>query len=99
MKRQGAAEAVPNELRRARRGALTLELTASALVSLAVNTVQNGWTYRDLALLHSDCQRYESRLPTDVRVNWAHEVLVQVYTETLKANRDSAAPSWLAGAG
>jgi len=81
----------PTDLRRARRGEVLLQLTVSDLVSAAVNTVQNGWACSDLPLDRPDCQRSGSALRADVRADWAHEILVQVYTATLIANRDAAA--------
>jgi len=100
---QGPALAMPEKLRRARRGELSLQLTVSDLVSVsglvsaAVNTVQNGWAYSELPLERPDCQRSGSALSADVRADLAHQILVQVYAATLIANRDAAA--LLAGEG
>jgi hypothetical protein len=90
---------MPEKLRRARRGEVSLQLTVSDLVSIsglvsaAVNTVQNGWAYSELPLERPDCQQSGSALPADVRADLAHQILVQVYTATLIANRDAAAQS------
>ncbi len=90
---------MPDRLRRARRGEVMLQLTASDLVSLAVNAVQNGWAYNELSLESAGRPRNSATLPADVRADWPHEILVQVYTATLMANRGAAALScWEEGA-
>ena len=38
----------PWQARRARRGAVTLELTASELLSMVINVAQNKWDWREL---------------------------------------------------
>ena len=92
---QGPAEAMPDRPRRARRGEVMLQLSVSDLVSLAVNTVQNGWSSSELPLGRPDCQRSGFTLAAGVRMDWPQEILDQVYTAILIENRDAAAQySW-----
>jgi len=96
---QEPAEAMPDRPRRARRGEVMLQLTVSDLISSAVNTVQNGWVSSELPLERPHCQRSGFTFATDVRTDWAREILVQVYWAILVANRDAAAQScWRHGA-
>ena len=72
-----------------------LQLTVSDLVSLAVNTVQNGWSSSELPLGRPDCKRSGFTLAAGVRMDWPQEILDQVYTAILIENRDAAAQySW-----
>ena len=84
---------MPEKLRGARRGEVSFQLTVSDLVSLAVNTVQNGWASSELPLERPDCQRSGFTLAAGVRMDWAREILDQVYTAILIENRDAAAQS------